>query len=627
VIPDAIQPVKLVDFLESQTVRELKKLAGLLEAALPTRKAELVALIEKHLQDARYLRQLWDRLDEWQRAAIAETLQSGRFDAAAFRAKYGRDPDWGQQDHYRQEWSPAPLHLFIYGQAIIPSDLRKRLQAFASPPRPLEIATVDTPPPAVKQRRYLYDPKTRRGGQREIEVPITCLETERAAQHDVHAVLRLIEAGRLPISAKTRQVGTAGARAVAEVLQGGDFYPLDEPSVYGQTAPGPIKAFAWPLIVQAAGLANLAGNRLQLTPAGRKALQTAPHLVLRRTWESWQKNKLLDEFNRIHTIKGQGRRGALAPVAGRRAVVAAALRDYPANRWTTVDEFFRFIQATGHTFAVAGQEWYLYISDPSYGSLGYEGHAKWPVLQGRYILVLLLEYAATMGLIDVAYVPPSGARRDYAMWGTDDLDCLSRYDGLLYLRINGLGAWCLGQTADYAPAPLDIRRAIRVLPNHEIVALEPLPPGDVLLLERFAERTADAVWRIERTRVIETIEQGYSGAEIGEFLEARSGDHLPGNVAVFLRETAERVAGLVDRGPAHLIAVQDPALVQLIANDRRLGALCMPAGERHLVVPEETGATFRRLLRELGYGVSAPRKRDPARDSPPVPAKITGGPR
>lgn len=66
----------------------------------------------------------------------------------------------------------------------------------------------------------------------------------------------------------------------------------------------------------------------------------------------------------------------------------------------------------------------------------------------------------------------------------------------------------------------------------------------MLLLERFDERTADVVWRIERTRVIETIEQGYSKDEICEFLEARSGDHLPGNVAVFLRETAERVASI-----------------------------------------------------------------------------------
>jgi hypothetical protein len=35
---------------------------------------------------------------------------------------------------------------------------------------------------------------------------------------------------------------------------------------------GPIRAFGWPLVVQAGGLAQLSGERLQLTTAGRKAL-------------------------------------------------------------------------------------------------------------------------------------------------------------------------------------------------------------------------------------------------------------------------------------------------------------------------------------------------------------------
>ncbi|MBU1752162.1 MAG: hypothetical protein KKA73_31160, partial [Chloroflexi bacterium] len=129
-------------------------------------------------------------------------------------------------------------------------------------------------------------------------------------------------------------------------------------------------------------------------------------------------------------------------------------------------------QAAGHTFAVARDLWHLYIADPNYGSLGYAGYGEWPLLQGRYLLAFLFEYAATLGLIDVAYIHPSGARPDYHdNWGTDDLDCLSRYDGLLYFRLTGLGAWCLGLTAEYTqcpadePAPLEVRQVLQVLPN------------------------------------------------------------------------------------------------------------------------------------------------------------------
>jgi hypothetical protein len=102
--------------------------------------------------------------------------------------------------------------------------------------------------------------------------------------------------------------------------------------------------------------------------------------------------------------------------------------------------------------------WKLYLEDPQYGSFGYDGHHGWSLLQGRYTLAVLFEYAATLGLIDIEYVPPTGARDDYQNnWGGDHLDQLSRYDGLAALRLNPLGAHAAGATADYTPA----RRASR----------------------------------------------------------------------------------------------------------------------------------------------------------------------
>ena len=94
----------------------------------------------------------------------------------------------------------------------------------------------------------------------------------------------------------------------------------------------------------------------------------------------------------------------------------------------------------------------------------HEGFHDWELLQGRYALCLLFEYAATLGLIDVAYVAPAGVRRDFrSLWGTDDLDFLSRYDGLLYFRLNPLGAYCLGLAETYEPRAVQARAALTVL--------------------------------------------------------------------------------------------------------------------------------------------------------------------
>jgi hypothetical protein len=72
-------------------------------------------------------------------------------------------------------------------------------------------------------------------------------------------------------------------------------------------------------------------------------------------------------------------------------------------------------------------------------------------------------------VIDVAYIEPKGARRDYReMWGTDDLNFLSRYDGLIYFRLNPLGAYCLGLTDDYQPSWREARTVLTVLPGLQI---------------------------------------------------------------------------------------------------------------------------------------------------------------
>jgi hypothetical protein len=79
------------------------------------------------------------------------------------------------------------------------------------------------------------------------------------------------------------------------------------------------------------------------------------------------------------------------------------------------------------------------FSDQQYSSLGHDGYHSWEILQFRYLLCVLFEYAAALGIIDVAYIEATGARNDFGdLWGTDDLEFLSRYDGLIYFRVTPL---------------------------------------------------------------------------------------------------------------------------------------------------------------------------------------------
>lgn len=366
---------------------------------------------------------------------------------------------------------------------------------------------------------------------------------------------------------------------------------------------GPIRAFAWPLLIQAGGLAQLSGTRLQLTKAGRKALSEPPAETIRSLWKKWLETTILDELSRMDCVKGQtgkGRHG-LTAVSSRRDAIADILAECPGGAWIATKEFFRFMRASDSDFSVSRNPWDLYIGELQYGSLGYEGGEI--ILEERYMLCLLLEYAATLGLIDVALTPPAGARRDYhKFWGTDELPYFSRYDGLMYLRLNPLGAYCFGSACGYAPAPLEKKPVLRVLPNLEIAVItDELEQGDRLALDAYAVRVSERVWQLQAGKLLAASEEGRSMDEVREFLGARSEDPLPDIVNRLLDDVADRGIRIRDRGLARLIECADPALAALIANDTRTRKLCMRAGEQHLVVPARAEEAFRRALRDVGY--------------------------
>ncbi len=604
---DELSIATVAEALQQLTVSDLKNLAALLNTHnKPTRKAELIEFIQRHVLGDN-LRQLWKQLDRLQQAAVAETLYEtdGLFDPAQFYAKYLEVPNWGTADKYGYNRQPSLLCLFIYGK-MIPDDLQASLKAFVPLPEAVSLTSFDKCPEVFQMRWREWNWETGKREVREQDIPVTPCEMESVAQQDLQAVLRLINAGKVAVSDKTAQPSTASMNAIASVLIGGDYYN-DAEIENAEEKIGFIKPFAWAMLVQAAGLAELSNKRLVLTKAGQKALTTPPAETIRNIWRKWLKNKLLDELRRIDSIKGQtgkGKQGLTAPDK-RREAISQALAECPVGRWMVIDEIFRCILAKGYNFEVTRNPWNLYISDANYGSLGNLGGDDWNVLQGRYTLCLLFEYAATLGMINIAYVHPSGIRPDYGdLWGTDDLLFLSRYDGLTCLQLTPLGAYCLGIHHNYTPPALEVRSVFRVLPNLEIAATgEPLTPADTIMLDIYAQKISDAVWRLEVSKLLSAVEEGHTVTQLREFLQARSGNELPETVNQFLADIEERGNSLRDRGQARLIECADTALAVLIANDSRTKKLCFLAGEKHLVVPIESETKFRNAVKKLGYSI------------------------
>ena len=114
---------------------------------------------------------------------------------------------------------------------------------------------------------------------------MTLRETERTAQRELLSVLRLADAGKLAVSDKTRRPSNSMLDRVTAVLDGGDYYPhMPVENKWDDENAGPIRAFALSLLIQAGGLAQLSGSRLELTPTGRKAFSNPPSETIRMLW-------------------------------------------------------------------------------------------------------------------------------------------------------------------------------------------------------------------------------------------------------------------------------------------------------------------------------------------------------
>ena len=280
--------------------------------------------------------------------------------------------------------------------------------------------------------------------------PVLVRCTAPDALSNLVAVLELATDGRMRCRAASRRPLTSTVRLVEDALVAGDYYDGADRGAerHGggerHGADEPIAAYAWPMLLQAGGLARLAGTRLELTPRGESVLAAPSYPALGALWDRWLKSVSQDELSRIEAVRGQRKPATLTVAAKRRAAVAAGLATLEPGIWVEVDALFGILQAQPAPLVLTRSplaRWRLYLVDSRRGSLGPAGWKAWNVLEGRYALCALFEYAATLGVVDVAYTGPRGARGDYrGLWGADRYDSLSRYDGLAAVRVNELGA-------------------------------------------------------------------------------------------------------------------------------------------------------------------------------------------
>jgi hypothetical protein len=591
----------LHEMLWDLTVDDLRyRFRFLAPGSKATRKAEFVDGIEAALSGPGLLA-AWNGLDETGRQAVVEAVHDAdhRHNPVRFRSKYGRDAEFHMMPENARSYyswqSPqnaTRLNLFFYPDGrdrsrVIPPDLAARLRPLVPEPPPVTVPCI--PEPVAEGGLMVRHP-------------------ESEALAELGALLRLAATGGLSFGPKT---GIPAKNALAHIeasLVGGDWFPPDLAHIPNRKSweqeIGPIKPVGWVRMLHAAGLIAMSGSKSVLTKQGRGAVEKPPWEVVERIWRKWIANKEYDEFNRIDIIKGQSTKGALTARVPRRSAMLDALRKCPAGEWISFDGFSNYMRADGFMFEVSQAPWNLYIAEQKYGALGYDGYGGWDVLQDRYLLCLLMEHAATLGLMDIAYKIPDNARR-VDNWGMDDYAWLSRYDGLVAFRINPLGAHVLdGGTTGFQPSQPVPQVRLTVLGNRTIRVISgSLSPAERMQLETWAEPEGDDVFRLDESRALEAIEEGQDPEGFERFLEERDDQPLPETMFAFLKQARENGEAVRQSGSAILFDCRDARTADMISARKELSKICLRAGESTLAIREEGLAKFRKQIRLLGLGI------------------------
>ena len=565
------------------------------------RKADMIHALEAAFVGDRLVR-IWSSMSSLEQKAILEACYSSdlSYDSKRIKAKYGVVPEFykipagrSQYNYYGNSKDVTRLNLLFYSPKrsqgyVVPEDLAERVRAMVPSPSSMTLPTFDEPQP--EQGLYVR-------------------LTEREALSEVVALLRLAEQGNLRISEKTAMPSVAGRKKILECLSGGDFFPPDvanppDKGKYDQEI-GPIKPVGWSRLLKVSRYLGKVGTKSKLTPAGIKALRMEPHQVIKSLWLKWISNTAFDEFNRVNEIKGQNSKGHMTAKPPRRDAIIDSLGDCPMGEWINVDDFSNYMQADGSEFEISNNLWKLYLCDSQYGSFGYDSYGGWSTVQHRYILSFLFEVLATLGLIDIAYVHPKGALDDYTgQWGADDLQWLSRYDGLRSFRITSLGAYCLDLSDEFVPTKLESTLKLEVISNLNIrITGGSVESAEKLLLETWAEQVTEDTWRLEPKRAREAVERGQNPSDFAEFLAQCDDQPLPETVEGFLKSCESDGKAVKSLGDAQLFKCRDSKMADVICAQKELKNRCSRVDALQLVVLAAHVPKFRKVVKSLGLGI------------------------
>ena len=278
-----------------------------------------------------------------------------------------------------------------------------------------------------------------------------------------------------------------------------------------------------------------------------------------------RKNRITDECARIVAARLKFLKSVF-DLSGPRNEIISYLKECPANEWIDFRVFSKELYWTNkNLFAATGG---ALIRDDYYNQ--YINGASWNSCEKNAISVVLMEYLATLGAVDILAERVSFSDYDY-------------YSGYVtsYFRITDLGLYLFGVVSSYkekefAGYSADEKGFI-VQPNFDVV----IPNGKSrmmheLFFDRFAVKTVNdrevSVYSLDFKGMVKALNIGLTIRDICSYCENFSSVPLPANVETAFSEW-EKQSGRIRIRTFTAIEADDPFLLEEIKNYKGMNTI------------------------------------------------------
>ncbi len=276
-------------------------------------------------------------------------------------------------------------------------------------------------------------------------------------------------------------------------------------------------------------------------------------------------------------------------------------KSLPVNEWIAISNLESYIQMNGFDVKpisyhhASAKGYYIDKSKANYEQKTYIGKG----IYNKFILCPLIKGTAFLfaafGMLDLAYNVINMEEFPKAVQ--------SNYDGLVYFRVNNLGAYLFGHVNEYKLPEKITTSSIRLSKDSLTIIIDEKDTNAVTMLEPYTERVSPNRFRTDYPFFLKDVKSKKDlESKIKLFQQSVKVD-LPPNWKTFIADLRQKLNPLNPKNKLKVFEVPstNKELLRLIAKDHILQKLCFKAEGYHILIKDTNYNKFKKRLQQFGY--------------------------